>query len=91
MTHCAQPAWKLLSAAEGPGPRSSHTLAYVAPYCYLIGGELEPRVPVNDEGHVWRINVNAPDKVCALLENGSTWPYGAHMSNLRAFGAPFPY
>lgn len=56
--------WQRLAAdadadAPTPGPRSSHAVAHVAPYVYLLAGERSPRVPVDDEGAVWRLNLAA--------------------------------
>jgi hypothetical protein len=64
--HHNKASWQQLAAApdgdsETPGPRSSHALAYVAPYVYLLAGERAPRVPVDDSGAVWRINLTDPD------------------------------
>jgi hypothetical protein len=73
--HHHAPTWQQLAAIAAdqkdddgaptpttPGPRSSHALVFVAPsYVYLLAGELTPRVPVDDKGAVWRLNLDEND------------------------------
>jgi Galactose oxidase, central domain len=41
--------WRALELkGSGPGPRSSHTLVATDEALYVFGGELEPRVPVDN-------------------------------------------
>jgi Galactose oxidase, central domain len=41
--------WEALEQkGSGPGPRSSHTLVATDDALYVFGGELEPRVPVDN-------------------------------------------
>jgi Galactose oxidase, central domain len=41
--------WRALEQkGDGPGPRSSHTLVATDDALYVFGGELEPRVPVDN-------------------------------------------
>jgi hypothetical protein len=80
--HDHQASWQKLAASSqsddeqsSPGPRSSHALVYASPYVYLLAGERAPRVPVDDQGAVWRIKISDNDaKWERVVTNGDDAP-----------------
>jgi Galactose oxidase, central domain len=50
---------------SGPGPRSSHTLVATADALYVFGGELEPRVPVDNVLYKYSLANNSWQQVQA--------------------------
>ncbi|XP_011623227.1 nitrile-specifier protein 5 [Amborella trichopoda] len=50
---------KLTPKADGPCARSSHAVAVVRRKAYVFGGELEPRVPIDNKLHVFDLDTHS--------------------------------